>query len=261
MPQLVIKDVNLSFGGLKVLSNIDLSVEAGSFYAVIGPNGAGKTCLLNCICGLYPPSSGEILFGENFLQKLQPHTIARLGISRVFQNIELFKHITVIDNLMLGRHRLMRTGVLACSWFFGRSCREEIAHRERVEEIIEFLELENYRKQPVGSLPYGLQKRVELGRALAGEPKLLLLDEPVAGMNLEEKEDMARFIMVIRAELKPTILLVEHDMGFVMDLAERIAVLDFGRKIAEGTPVELQKNQQVIEAYLGMEDAGETIRM
>ena len=249
--QLQIQNLNLSFRGLHVLRNINMVVRRGELHAVIGPNGAGKSSLLNCISGLYKFQSGDIYFQNQSFRRKKPHQIAELGIGRLFQNIELFKNMTVIDNLLLGRHRLIKSGVLASAFYVGKSMKQEIEHREKVEEIVEFLELENYRMKAVGSLPYGIQKRVDLGRALAGEPELLLLDEPIAGMNVDEKEDMARFINEVRMTLGTTMILIEHDMSFVMDLADQVTVIDFGEKVAEGEPEEIQENPNVIRAYLG----------
>ena len=246
-----VDEVTLDFEGLRALSAVSMSVDAGSIAALVGPNGAGKTCLLNCVGGLYAPTSGRILFGNAAIQGLPPHRIAAHGIARTFQFVELFRGMTVLDNILLGRHRHMRAGVLAGGLFWGRSRREETAHRRRVEEIVEFLELERVRKELVASLPFGVQKLVAIGRALAMEPTLLLLDEPSTGMNREEKENLARFLLRIKHELSTTMLWVEHDMELVGDLADTVTVLDFGRKIATGPPSEVLRDPAVAEAYLG----------
>jgi branched-chain amino acid transport system ATP-binding protein len=246
-------DVHLSFGGLKVLDNVSFDVKHGELFAIIGPNGAGKTAMFNCLSGVYEPQEGSIRFLGRDIVGMKPNKIAELGLARTFQNVELFEHLTVLDNLMLGRHLHVDYGSLAAFAFFGKARREELRHREIVEEIVDFLEIEPFRKSFVGMLPYGVQKRVELGRALAMEPRLLLLDEPVAGMNLEETEDMARFILDIRDELGIAIILVEHDMRMIMDLADRVTVVDFGRPVAQGTPDQVQNHPDVIRAYLGEE--------
>ncbi len=246
-------DVHLSFAGVNALDGVSFHVEDGELFSIIGPNGAGKTSIFNCLNGVYRPQRGEIRFKGESIIGIKPYKIAESGISRTFQNIELFGNMTVLDNLMLGRHHLFSSSWLAASVWLGKARREEIENRRKVEEIIDFLEIEQYRRYPVALLPYGIQKRVELGRALAMEPALLLLDEPVAGMNLEETEDMARFILDIREELGVSMILVDHDMGLVMDIAERIMVLDFGVNIATGTPAQIQADENVIRAYLGEE--------
>ncbi|MGE4426674.1 MAG: ABC transporter ATP-binding protein [Solirubrobacteraceae bacterium] len=248
---LALTDVTLRFGGVTALDGVSLEIAPGELHAVIGPNGAGKTSIFNCINGVYHPQQGSITFDGRELIGQRPAKIARLGVARTFQNLGLFVALSVVDNLMLGRHHLMRTGFVSGALWWGRARREEIEHREAVERIVELLELEAHRHRPAGLLPYGLQKRLELGRALAMEPKLLLLDEPVAGMNLEETEDMARYLMQVRRELDLAMLLVEHEMHLVMDLADRVTALDFGRRLASGTPAEVQADEQVIQAYLG----------
>ncbi len=252
-PQMSVSNISLRFGGVKALNSISFNVYPKTIQAIIGPNGAGKTSMLNCISGLYKPQEGSITFEGKNLIGMQPHDIAKLGIARSFQNIELFRHMSVVDNLMLGRHIHMKSGVLSGGLYWGAAQKEEIKHREVVEHVIDLLEIQHIRKQPVGALAYGLQKRVELGRALAMDPQLLLLDEPMAGMNSEEKEDIARFILDIAEERQITIVLIEHDMGVVMDISDRVAVLDFGRLIGDGTPDEVKNNQAVIDAYLGKE--------
>ncbi len=246
-----VEDVHLSFGAVKAVNDSTFQVAEQELFAVIGPNGAGKTSIFNVLSGVYRPQQGSVTLDGRPILGMRPPAIARLGVARTFQNIELFANLTVLDNLMLGRHQHLRYGTLAAMMWWGRARNQEVEHRRKVEEIVDFLELEQWRKLPVGMLPYGVQKRVELGRALAMEPRLLLLDEPVAGMNLEETEDMARYILDIRDELKIPMIMVEHDMGLVMDLADRIMVVDFGTPVATGTPAEIQRNPDVIRAYLG----------
>ncbi len=246
-------DVHLSFAGVKAIDGVSFEVLPRELFAIIGPNGAGKTSLFNVMSGVYRPQQGSVEFlGENILGQ-KPHRIAAMGLARTFQNIALFEHLTVLDNLMLGRHQHIKYGWPSAIWWRGRARNQELEHRRFVEEIVDFLELEKWRTLPVGLLPYGVQKRVELGRALAMEPKLLLLDEPVAGMNLEETEDTARYILDIRDELDMPIIMVEHDMGLVMDLADRVMVLDFGTAITTGSPDEVQRHPDVVRAYLGKE--------
>ena len=253
-PILVAEDVQLRFGGVIALAGVSLTVGRGEIFAVVGPNGAGKTSLLNVASGLYRATRGRILLEGRDLSHLPPHRIAELGIARTFQNIARFKGLTVLESLLLGRHVHMQANPFTAGLFFGPARREEILHRDVVEDLIDFLEIEAIRRRPIGMLPYGLQKRVELGRALAMEPKVLLLDEPMAGMNVEEKEDMARFVLDLKEQRGVTVVLIEHDMGVVMDISDRVAVLDFGKVIAEGTPAEIRVNPEVIRAYLGEED-------
>ena len=249
---LEVNGVSVRFGALTALTQVSLAIARGEIVAIIGPNGAGKTTLLNVISGFYHPYEGRIVFDGKDRTNLRPPDVAALGVARTFQNVALFKGMSVLDNIMTGRLLKMRGSFLLDALWWGPARTQELAHREAVERIIDFLEIQAIRKTPAGKLPYGLQKRVELARALAAEPALLLLDEPMAGMNVEEKEDMCRFILDVNSEFGTTIALIEHDMGVVMDISHRVAVLDYGRKIADGTPDEVRKNQAVLDAYLGV---------
>jgi branched-chain amino acid transport system ATP-binding protein len=249
---LKVEDVSLAFGGVKALQGVSFDVREHEIRAIIGPNGAGKSSMLNVINGVYTPQQGSITFRGKVRENMDPHDAAANGIARTFQSLALFKGMSVLDNIMTGRNLRMRTGVLLQAVYLGFARKEELRHRAFVEQIIDFLEIQPYRKTPVGRLPYGLQKRVDLGRALAMEPKLLLLDEPMAGMNLEEKEDMCRFVLDVNEEFGTTIVLIEHDMGVVMDISDRVVVLDYGKKIGDGSPDEVRSSQKVIDAYLGV---------
>jgi branched-chain amino acid transport system ATP-binding protein len=246
-----LRNISLSFGGVKALTEISFDVREHEIRAIIGPNGAGKSSMLNVINGVYQPQHGRIVFHGVERTRMDPFEAARFGIARTFQNIALFKGMSVLDNIMTGRNLMMKATFIEQAFYIGRAKREEMAHRQKVEEIIDFLEIQHIRKTPVGRLPYGLQKRVELARALAAEPKMLLLDEPMAGMNVEEKQDMCRFVLDTNEQLGTTIVLIEHDMGVVMDISDRVVVLDYGKKIGDGTPAEIRANPDVIRAYLG----------
>jgi len=249
-----LKNISLAFGGVKALTDVSFDVKKGEVFAIIGPNGAGKSSMLNVINGFYKPTSGKINFAGTDRKEMEPEFAAKSGIARTFQNIALFKGMSTLDNLMTGRLLKQKQNFLMQALYFGPVEKEEAEHREKVERVIDFLDLQSIRRTPVGSLPYGLQKRVELGRALAMEPEILLLDEPMAGMNVEEKQDMSRFVLTVNNELKTTIVLIEHDMGVVMDISDRIVVLDYGKKIGSGLPQEIRDNKAVIDAYLGVSD-------
>ena len=249
---LSVDQISLSFGGVRALEDINFDISKKEIFAIIGPNGAGKTSMLNVINGFYHPQQGEIYFKGLHRKQMRPHEAAVQGIARTFQNVALFKGMSTLNNIMSGRNLKMKSNLFWQALYYGPARKEEMANREVVEDIIDFLEIQSIRRIPVGKLPYGLQKRVELGRALAMEPDLLLLDEPMAGMNIEEKQDMCRFVLDINEQYGTTIVLIEHDMGVVMDISERIIVLDYGRKIAEGTPDKIRGNQKVIDAYLGV---------
>jgi branched-chain amino acid transport system ATP-binding protein len=251
MAQLNISDVTLSFGGLKALSHVDMTIEPGLITSIIGPNGAGKTSMLNCISGFYHPTKGEILYKDKDLSHASPHQVSTMGIARAFQNLELFSGLSVLDNLLLARHQNLTYSLFHAAVFFGKASRVEAENRKFVEDIIDFMELEPYRKNQVGNLSYGIQKKVEVARALTLDPEILLLDEPMAGMNIQEKEDIVRFVMDIQKERNVTVVLVEHDLGVVMDISDRIYVLDFGVVIGSGTPDEVANNPKVIDAYIG----------
>ncbi len=252
--ELKVEGLGLSFGGIQALADISFQVKTGQIVSIIGPNGAGKTSTLNCISGFYRPQKGDVYVRDRKITRMPPDRVARLGISRTFQNIQLYAGLSVVDNLMSARHFFMKATWFESGIFYGRAHREEVNHRWKVEEIIDFLDLQKYRKAIVGTLPYGIRKRIDLGRALSQEPRVLLLDEPMAGMNMEEKEDMARFILDVQEEKGITIVLIEHDMGVVMDITDNVVVLDFGRKIAEGPPEAIKKDQVVIKAYLGEQE-------
>jgi branched-chain amino acid transport system ATP-binding protein len=254
MAQLEVNNITLRFGGVTAIKGVSFDVGQSTIHAIIGPNGAGKTSMLNCISGVYHPQEGSILLDGKDISSLSPFARTGLGLARTFQNIALFKGMTVLDNLLIGRHTHQKTGLFAGGLYYGGGQKEEVVHREYVENIIDFLEIEPIRKKIVGTLAYGLQKRVELARALALEPKILLLDEPMAGMNAEEKEDMARFVLDINDDRGTTIVMIEHDMGVVMDISNRVVVLNFGQKIADGTPDEVQRDSHVQKAYLGQEE-------
>jgi branched-chain amino acid transport system ATP-binding protein len=253
MKKLTVSDVTLSFGGLNALSGVNLTIEPGLITSIIGPNGAGKTSLLNCVSGFYHPTRGTIAYGDRTLTRASPHQVSSWGIARAFQNIELFSGMTVLDNLLLARHQKLRYNFLQALLFYGKAARSEALNRAYVEDVIDFMELEPYRKHTVGSLSYGIQKRIEVARALTLGPELLLLDEPMAGMNIEEKEDMVRFILDIQKERHISVVLVEHDLGVVMDISDQIHVLDFGELIGAGRPEEVARNPKVVEAYIGEE--------